>query len=57
MARRRCWRCIRTRRDTRRLAGAVGAGGQFLVTEDSIQVLDVQIVRVVPCVRAFLSHA
>ena len=33
--------------------GGIGAGDQFLVTEDSIQVLDVQIVRI--AVHA-LSH-
>jgi hypothetical protein len=40
------------------VGGAVAAGDQFLVTEDSIQVLDVQIVRVVLAlaVRAFFSR-
>ena len=37
--------------------GGIGAGDQFLVTEDSIQVLDVQIVRVALSRVCVLSHA
>lgn len=35
----------------------IGAGDQLLVTEDSIQVLDVRVVRVLPCAFRALSNA